>query len=279
MRKLEPNDAQEVEVLRAVELMGWPIHALTQAECVEAVTSSCCAGSGGWMVTANVDILRQCVSDPMTAELISTADLIVPDGMPLVWASKLAGDPLPERVAGSDLIFSLSERAAELGLSIYLLGGNPGTAEATAEILTAKYPGLKVAGTYCPSFGFQSEPEECSAIESAIASANPDLVYVGLSFPLQGRVICDLRHCAPNAWWLGVGISFSFVSGEVERAPEWMQHTGLEWCYRLKCEPRRLVKRYLAHDLPFSLRLMTSAIRQRMMARRKTQRRTRASAG
>jgi N-acetylglucosaminyldiphosphoundecaprenol N-acetyl-beta-D-mannosaminyltransferase len=176
--------------------------------------------------------------------------------MPLIWASRLQGTPLPARVAGSDLIWSLTERAAREGCSVFLLGGNPGAAEAAAAEFTRRFPALRVAGHYCPPVGFENDPVQAAAIDAMLAAARPDIVYVGLGAPKQERLITRLRPLLPAAWFLGIGISFSFVTGEVRRAPRWMQVAGLEWAHRLVQEPRRLAKRYLVHGLPFAAKLL-----------------------
>ena len=221
------------------------------------------AGTGGWVVTPNLDILRQCAHDPRLADMVRSADLIVADGMPLIWASRLQRTPLPSRVAGSNLVPLVSERAARQGLSIYLLGGNAGTAERAAGVLAQRFPGLRIAGTYCPPFGFERDDQELARIAQRLEEASPDIVFVGLGFPKQEKLIERLRTALPAAWWLGVGVSFSFVAGEIARAPAWIQRSGLEWMHRLTQEPRRLARRYLVDDIPFAFELGASSLRRR----------------
>src|SRR5439155_13373333 len=122
------------------------------------------AGRGGMVVTPNLDHLRRYTRDLSFGALIAEADLVVPDGMPLIWASRLQGTPLPQRVAGSDLISSLSAAAATRKRSIYLLGGSPGTADAAAKVLQAANPDLKIAGTLCPQIGFDGDDAEVDKI-------------------------------------------------------------------------------------------------------------------
>ncbi len=225
------------------------------------------SGLGGWVLTANLDHLRRLVRDAEYAELCAGASLIVADGMPLIWASRLQGTPLPERVAGSSLVSSLSKRLGEEGRSVFLLGGEPGTAEAAAEVLRQRCPGLRIAGTHCPPMGFDRDPKAVEAIGDMLAAAEPTMVYVALGSPKQERLITELRHLLPGAWWMGVGISFSFLCGRVKRAPVWMQKAGLEWVHRLAQEPRRLAKRYLIDDLPFALVLFAGCLRRRWQRR------------
>ena len=185
---------------------------------------------------------------------------MVADGMPLVWAGGLQGTPVPQRVAGSDLISSLTSAAARHDRSVFLLGGDADSAEQAASILQSRYPNLEVAGTYVPEFGFENDPAHIDRIIDALVAASPDIIYVALGSPKQERLIRQLRDRLPSAWWIGVGISFSFVAGHVKRAPRWMQRCGLEWMHRLAQEPRRLGRRYLVQGLQFGVRLLLSSM-------------------
>lgn len=254
---------ERLDTLRSVALLGVPFHVVTEDQVLDLVLDELDAGRGGWVVTPNLDILRRWVSDPEIAALCSQASLVVADGMAIVWAARLQGTPLPARVAGSDLIHSLSARAAERGRSVFFLGGNPGTADDAARILAERHPGLKVAGTSCPPHGYESDPRAVDALRDFVVSRQPDIVYVGLGLGKQDRLIARLRGDLPRAWWLGVGVSFSFVSGDVRRAPTWMRGAGLEWLHRLAQEPRRLASRYLVHGLPFAARLFASCATRR----------------
>ena len=132
--------------------------------------------------------------------------------------------------------------------------------------LTERYPGLRVAGTLSPPFGFEASPEWHERIERALRDAAPDIVYVGLGFPKQERLIVSLRRGFPDTWFVSCGISFSFVSGEIHRAPLLVQRLGLEWMHRLLQEPRRLFRRYLVQGPPFLAELLWSALRARARA-------------
>jgi N-acetylglucosaminyldiphosphoundecaprenol N-acetyl-beta-D-mannosaminyltransferase len=248
---------------RTLALDGLQIAVLDEAEAVSHLVGSLDAGRGGWMVTANLDILRQVQASPEVRRLVEQADLRVADGMPLLWAARLQGSPLPERVCGSNLIHSLPAAAAGAGRSVFFLGGDPGTAEAAAAALVARHPNLRVAGCLCPKFGFERDPAELADIERALRQSRPDLVLVALGFPKQERLIERMRGSAPQAWWIGVGISFSFASGRVKRAPGWVQAIGLEWLHRTLQEPRRLFKRYFVHDIPYGLGLLWRSWRRR----------------
>lgn len=248
---------------RSVLLDGLDVAVLDEREAVTRVMESLSADHGGWMVTVNLDILRQVHALPEIRRMVEQSDLRVADGMPLLWAARLQGTPLPERVCGSNLIHSLPAAAATAGRSVFFLGGDPGTAEAAASALVDRHPTLEVAGCLCPKFGFEHDPEELERIAQALRRSKPDLVLVALGFPKQERLIERMRACAPQAWWIGVGISFSFASGRVKRAPRWVQAIGLEWLHRTMQEPRRLFKRYFIHDIPYGLGLLWRSWRRR----------------
>lgn len=246
-----------------VHLMGLPIDSLTTAEAVSVVRGALRDGRGGRIVTPNLDQLRLLNEQPELAEIYAQASLVVADGMPLIWAARLQGTPLPERVAGSDLVWSLAALAEQERAGLFLLGGDSGVADAAAGELLRRHPRLRIAGTHCPPLGFEQSEEALAEIEASVIDSDADLVYVALGFPKQERLMARLAPKVPNTWFLGCGISLSFIAGEVQRAPRWMRAVGLEWVHRLGQEPGRLVERYLVHDLPFAFRLLGGALRRR----------------
>lgn len=245
-------------------LSGVGFDRLTEAAVVSRVRDALAAGRGGRIITPNVDILRLCRRGGEARAHVAAATYVVADGMPLVWASRLRGAALPERVAGSSLIWTLSAAAAADGRSVHLLGGEAGAAERAAEVLTGRYPGLRIAGTLCPEPGFDGDPERLEAVHDEVVRAGPDIVYAGLGFPKQERLIARLAPALPAAWFVGCGAAIGFAAGTHRRAPQWMQRTGLEWLHRLGNEPTRLFRRYVIHDAPFALRLLAaSAVHRR----------------
>lgn len=252
-----------LQAFERVRLDGTGFDPVTEQEVVTAVREALAAGRGGRIVTPNVDILRQARTDASVRAYLDDADLIVADGMPLIWASRLGGTPLPERVAGSSLIWSLSRGLGCDNRSIMLVGGrDPGAAQRAAHRLAAASPGLRVAGAVSPAFGFERDTKEYGELCRRVIDARPDLVFVGLGFPKQELVVTRLRAALPGTWFMGCGAAVTFVAGDRERAPRWMQRAGLEWAHRLGSEPRRLAGRYLRHDAPYALRLLAQARRR-----------------
>lgn len=247
-----------------LDLFGMPIADIDTRGLLDLMFEGLEAGRGGWVVTANLDILRRYVLDPRSRELYGQADIIVADGMPLVWASQLRHEPLPERVAGSSMTVELLRRAAQTGRTVYLLGGRGDVAQRAKETTERDLPGLRVVGTHAPFISSPITNAETSAIAQEIerASATPDIILVGFGSPKQEHAIAALRRRFPKAWFVGIGITFSFLCNETPRAPAWMQRTGLEWLHRMSQEPKRLTARYLRDDLPFFGLLMLESYRQ-----------------
>lgn len=263
-----PNAAVGGDSVGYVLIRGMPIHFISLAETVEHVLDACDAGRGGWIVTPNLDILRRFKRSKTFRNLVASSSLNVADGMPLVWASRLAGQPIPGRVNGTDLMVELCNAAAEFDHSVYFLGGNQGTADKTAAAMKQQFPGLQVAGCLCPEFGFESNMDAVKEIQNQIDAAKPKIVFVGLGSPKQDILINMLRLNFPDIWWLGVGISFSFICGDLARAPDWAKNNGCEWAHRLMMEPKRLFKRYLVHGIPFFATTIVACAYQRFFPKR-----------
>jgi len=251
---------------RRVTLHGLALDPLTERDATDELFSRLGDGEGGVVLTPNLDHLQRFAREPEVRDAYADADLVLADGMPLVWASRLQGTPLPERVPGSDLIWSVSERAASEQASVFLLGGSPGAAVDAGRRLATQFPGLQIAGCHFPDYGFLQRETEVKRMVRDVTEARPSVVFVGLPSPVAERTIDLLRPSLPRTWFLGIGVTLSFVAGEVRRAPRWTHKLGLEWLWRLIQEPRRLARRYLLADLPFSLRLAASAIHHRYTA-------------
>jgi N-acetylglucosaminyldiphosphoundecaprenol N-acetyl-beta-D-mannosaminyltransferase len=240
------------------------VDAVTEAEVVSQVRDTW--QDGGWILTANVDILRAIARDRALVQLASTATLTVADGMPVVWAGRIAGSDIPERVTGSSLVHTLSAAAARDGQSVFLLGGAPGVARRAADALQARWPGLRIAGVSAPPVGFDSCEEQIREVIDEVVRARPNLVLIGMGFPKQEHMIRRLRAVMPSAWYVGCGAGIPMAAGDSKRAPRAMQDLGLEWLHRLAMEPRRLARRYLRDDLPYALALLARAALRRVRA-------------
>lgn len=242
-----------------VSVGGIPIAAMTEDQVVDHVRHCWEVRRGGAIVTLNVDILRIAAQRADAREFVLSADLVVADGMPILWAAALAGDTLPARVTGASLLWSLAGAAADAGQSVFVLGGPPGAAEGACAALVSRFPQLSVAGTLCPPRGFETSRDSLDEVKQAVVRAKPGLVLVGLGFPKQETVIAHIRTGLPGAWYLGCGAAVAFASGDIARAPAWMQRAGLEWAHRLVHEPFRLTERYLKHDVPVAVALLGAA--------------------
>ncbi len=226
-----------------VWIWGVPFVRWTMAEVVERVGQLVRDGQPSYFITANTQYVMLTDDNPRLRDINSRAAFIVADGAPLVWASRRREKPLPERVAGSDLIFELCAQAARNGHRLFLLGGPPGVAIEASKQLQVRYPELQVVGTECPPFRKLTDTEHNELI-ARIKATRPDLLFVAFGQP-KGEIWID-----ENCQQLGVpvsvqiGASLEFAAGSIRRAPLWMQRSGLEWAFRLALEPRRLFARY-----------------------------------
>jgi len=210
-------------------------------------------GPTSYVVTPNAHHVVLHQNDELLREIYEHAFLVVTDGVPLLWAARLLGHKLYGRINGTDLCEQLCAEAARRGLRVYFLGGREGAADAAAALLRERHPALNVCGTYCPRFGFERDAAEQAKIVDHINSRRPDLVFVGLGAPKQEYWMYANRTKLQVPMLLGIGVSFELVSGLVRRAPVWMQHSGLEWLFRLLMEPRRLWRRYLVGNAAFCI--------------------------
>ncbi len=237
-----------------VWVWGVPFAPVTRDQAVEAVLRLIAAGRPSFFITAPTHYAMLTESHPDLRSINERAAFIVADGAPLVWASRRLGTPLPERVAGSDLIYHLCEAAAKSGLRVFLLGGVEGAADEAARRLAERYPGLQVVGTECPPHRGMTADEEASLLER-IRQARPDMLFVAFGQPKGERWIMQHLDALGVPVSVQVGASLEFAAGRIRRAPRWMQQSGLEWAFRLSLEPRRLAGRY-ARNAWFIVRML-----------------------
>lgn len=232
-----------------IKFLNTEVDNLTMSEAVQKIEQLILNKKPSYVVTPNVDHIVKLETDKEFQEVYKEADLILTDGMPLIWISKLKKNPIKEKVSGSDLFPEVCQLAANKGYSVFLLGAAEGVAVKAAKNLKAKYNGLNVVGTYSPSYGFEKKEDEIQRIIQMINEVEPDILAVGLGAPKQEKFLYNYRNKLKVPVALAIGASIDFEAGNVDRAPEWMQRSGLEWFYRLCKEPKRMFKRYLVDDM------------------------------
>ena len=226
-----------------VVILDVPVHPVTYDEFLALVGEFIAEETPRQVCTANPEFVMTARRQPEFMAVLQSADLVLADGVGLLWAAERLGEHLPERVTGSDGIYLLAERAAQMGWTLFLLGAQPGVAEKTAEILARRYPGLQVVGTWPGSPSNEEYPE----IASRIKAAHPDILLVAYGAPKQDIWIAKHKEDLRVPVSMGVGGSFDFVAGVQKRAPAWVIRINLEWLWRLITQPWRW-KRQL--DLP-----------------------------
>jgi N-acetylglucosaminyldiphosphoundecaprenol N-acetyl-beta-D-mannosaminyltransferase len=247
-----------------VELLSLPIASLTEQALLTHIGQGLKDGRGGWVVTVNLDVLLHFRRNPDARDAYLAADLRVADGMPLVWASRVQGSALPERVAGSTLSESLIALCARGGWPVLLLGGSPGAAERAAGLARSANPELSIEADSNAVFSSPPTADQVAKTAALIERTASKVVLVGLGSPKQELLIQQLRAAVPDAWFIGVGGTFRFLAAEIPRAPSLLQRSGFEWLHRLAQEPRRLGKRYIVDDLPLFFHLMIDSARKRI---------------
>jgi N-acetylglucosaminyldiphosphoundecaprenol N-acetyl-beta-D-mannosaminyltransferase len=239
-----------------IAILGVPFDNITTQETLRIIDEMIVSRRPHYLATANVDFIVQALHDVELRRILFDAHLVLCDGTPLVWASKLLGNPLPERVAGSDVVPLLLGVAAEKGYRPFFLGSSPGTLETAVARVKEKYPKLELAGHYSPPFNKLLEMDH-EEIRDRIISSHPDLLFVGFGCPKQEKWINMHYRSLGVPVAVGVGGTFDFLAGKLARAPHWMQKSGTEWIFRLLQEPKRLFARY-AKDLWFFSRAIAA---------------------
>lgn len=232
----------------AIHIAGCRIDNLTMAETLLAVEGFVASGQPHQHVVVNVDKLVKAAQDPELRRIVNDCALVNADGMPVVWASRLLGRPLKERVAGIDLFDALMSRAAERGWRVYLLGARREVVDEVQRRYAARFPQLAFAGWRDGYWTPAQEP----AVADAIARARTDLLFVAISSPMKERFLGRWQAHMRVPFAMGVGGSFDVAAGRVRRAPRWMQRAGLEWFFRFLQEPRRMFRRYFVDDAAFA---------------------------
>ena len=218
-----------------VSILGVRVDAVSMPQTLGWIEAAVSARRPRQICTANPEFIMTAQRDPEFRAVLNQADLVLPDGVGLLWAARRLGARLPERVAGSDLIYRLAELAAQRGWRVYFLGAAEGVAQAAAQRLQKLYPGLVVAGSHAGD----PSPASAGALIQGIRSAQPDVLLVAYGAPAQDMWIAEHRARLGVPVSMGVGGSFDFVAGVARRAPVWTQRLGLEWLHRLWRQPWR----------------------------------------
>jgi N-acetylglucosaminyldiphosphoundecaprenol N-acetyl-beta-D-mannosaminyltransferase len=237
--------------IQRVNVLGVGISVLNLMAARAAMAEALAQRRKGYICVTGVHGVIEAQGDPAFRRILNRAFLCTPDGMPMVWAGKLAGFKEMDRVYGPDLMGMACEWTRTTGHTHFLYGGEEGLADLLKNRLEARYPGLKVVGTYCPPFRALNAEEE-AALTAQVAAASPDFFWVGLSTPKQEKFMAQYLAKLDATLMLGVGAAFLFHAGRVRQAPRWMQRSGLEWAYRTYQEPRRLWRRYARNNPLFA---------------------------
>jgi N-acetylglucosaminyldiphosphoundecaprenol N-acetyl-beta-D-mannosaminyltransferase len=245
--------------LPRVDILGVHVSAIDLPQAVQTITAWIESRQPNYVCVTGVHGVMESQRSQAVRQVHNAAGLVTPDGMPLVWLSRLKGYPNAGRVYGPDLTLAVCAACLPAGCRHFFYGGPPGLADQLAGRLTARFAGLQVAGRYSPPFR-PLTPEEDEQVIQAINAANPDIVWVGLSTPRQELWMADHLNRLTAPVMIGVGAAFDFLAGAKKQAPRWMQRSGLEWLYRLASEPRRLWKRYLINNPLFLLLLLAQAL-------------------
>lgn len=242
---------------KRITLLGTQIDVLSVKETIDLVEKYVKTKTPLHLMGVNADKINAMQQNKLLFKIVNSCGIINADGASVVLASRFLGNPLPERVAGIDLMLSLVSLSAQKGYSIYLLGAKPDTVAVTRKVLEEKYSGIKIAGIHDGYF----KKTEWNSIATKIKQANPDFVFVGITSPLKEYLIEYLQNQNINTVFMGVGGSFDVISGKIKRAPLWMQDSNLEWLFRVYQEPKRLFKRYFFGNNKFVLHILKEKIK------------------
>jgi N-acetylglucosaminyldiphosphoundecaprenol N-acetyl-beta-D-mannosaminyltransferase len=245
------------ESLKRIKILGIPVDYVDRTTVLDSIENYIQSGTQHFLSFINPEIIMKCRNSPELKQAIEKADLIAPDGVGLLWASKMIGSPISERVTGSDIIFDIANLSHVKGYSLYFLGAEPGVAEKSADLLKKKYPNVNIIGTHHGYF------ENDEAIVSQIEFLRPDILIVCLGMLKQELWIQKNIDRLKIPVSFGNGGAFDFTSGKIKRAPLWVQRLGMEWFYRLLKEPKRINRQRV---LPlFVLLVLKQVLREKFL--------------
>jgi N-acetylglucosaminyldiphosphoundecaprenol N-acetyl-beta-D-mannosaminyltransferase len=241
-----------ISYIERANILGVGVSAINRAIALEIIDQWISRREAHYICVTTVHGVVESYADPELRAIHNAAGLVTPDGMPLVWLSRLQGFRHVERVYGPDLMLDVCGHSVANGIRHFLYGGGPGIVERLAKNLTARFPELQIVGTYAPPFR-DLTPAEDANVTRLISTAKPDIVWVGIGTPKQERWMAHHAKRIGAPVVIGVGAAFDFHAGVKRQAPRWMMRAGLEWLFRLAHEPRRLARRYLIGNPRFLL--------------------------
>lgn len=245
-----------------VNVLGVGLSAINLDSAVAAVAAALDSKSKGYVCVTGVHGVSEAQADPAFRRILNQSFLNTPDGVPMVWMGRLQGFGQMGRVYGPDLMLRVCELGCAGGCKHFLYGGAPGVADQLKQRLEQRFPAIQIVGTASPPFRPLNAQEEAD-LQQRVAALKPDVFWVGLSTPKQERFMAEHWRQLDATLFFGVGAAFDFHAGLLRQAPRWMQRSGLEWLFRLGCEPRRLWRRYLKNNPLFLLRAFGQLTRLR----------------
>jgi N-acetylglucosaminyldiphosphoundecaprenol N-acetyl-beta-D-mannosaminyltransferase len=240
--------------IERLNVLGVGVSVINERTALAAIAQGLERRAKGCVCVTGVHGVMEAQRDAELRNILNRAFLNTPDGMPLVWLGRLAGFGEMDRVYGPDLMLAVCKHTQEKNCTHFLCGGGEGVATELKQRLEKKFPGLKIAGTYTPPFRPLTTDEENELIR-LVNGLKPDILWVGLSTPKQEKLMAKLLPRLDSVLMFGVGAAFDFHAGRMRQAPRWMQRSGLEWFFRLGCEPRRLWRRYLRNNPLFAAKI------------------------
>ena len=222
---------------------------ITMNEALDDIEKMIRSKKKSYVVAVNVDVIMKIEQDEELKTITNEADMVLTDGKPLIWISKLKKAPIKEKISGSDLVPKLCELSDKKGYTIFILGGKDGIAEQAKKKLESQYKNIRIVGVYSPKFGFENDKKELTKINSMINKKKPDLLFVCLGCHKQEKWIYNHINEYDAKVSICAGATVDFLAGNMKRAPKWMSNCGLEWFYRFLQEPKRLFKRYFIDDI------------------------------
>ena len=231
------------------ELLNTYINNMTMSETIAEIEKMIVSDKKSYVVAINVDVVMKIENDLYLKKIVDNADMVLVDGKPLVWISKMYDRPLKAKISGSDLVPRLCEKAAQKKYSIFIRGGKDGIASQAKKRLEEVFPDIQIVGTYAPPMGFERDEAELNKINSMISEKKPDLLFACLGCPKQEKWIYENISKYDAKVSICAGATVDFLAGNIKRAPVWMSEHGLEWFYRFLQEPKRLFRRYFVDDI------------------------------